>query len=131
MILADTSAWIEYLRATGSRANLRLRELITDDADLCVTEVVVLEVLAGATDEAHAHRLTRFLDRFEHLHTESRFDHLEAARLYRTCRRAGSTIRSLNDCLIAAIAIRAGASVLHADRDFTALALHAGLRLDN
>lgn len=52
MILADTSSWIEYDRATGSAIDERLTTLITDgDGDrdmLAVTEPVMLDVLSGA-----------------------------------------------------------------------------------
>lgn len=53
----------------------------------------------------------------------------EAAHIYRVCRRAGETIRSMNDCLIAAIAIRNDVPVLHRDRDYDAIARHFPLRL--
>jgi hypothetical protein len=42
----------------------------------------------------------------------------EAVTLYRTARRAGLTIRSGVDCLVAACAMRHGLTVLHHDRDF-------------
>jgi predicted nucleic acid-binding protein len=48
VILADTSAWVEYDRATGSVIDLRLSELITADGPVAVTEPVIMEVLAGA-----------------------------------------------------------------------------------
>ncbi len=54
-------------------------------------------------------------------------DYEEAAGLYRTCRRRGETVRRLVDCLIAAVTIRAGAGLLHADADFTVLARHTSL----
>ncbi len=53
----------------------------------------------------------------------------QAATLHRACRRAGETPRSLNDCLIAAVALRHDVPVLHRDRDFTVLAQHTDLRL--
>ena len=53
----------------------------------------------------------------------------QAAVLHRACRRAGETPRSLNDCLIAAVALRHDVPVLHRDRDFTVLAQHTDLRL--
>ena len=31
MILADTSAWVEFLRGTGSDVNARLRDLLDRD----------------------------------------------------------------------------------------------------
>ena len=55
-------------------------------------------------------------------------DNERAGDLYRRCRARGSTIRSLLDCLIAAVAIRVDAAVLHEDRDFDALAQHTELR---
>lgn len=57
-------------------------------------------------------------------------DYEEAADLYRGCRSRGATVNKLIDCLIAAIAIREGATVLHNDRDFEVLAKHTRLRLE-
>ena len=42
--------------------------------------------------------------------------------LYARCRWQGITIRSPNDCLIAACAVEAGEPLLHADRDFERIA---------
>lgn len=128
MTLVDTSAWVEYLRATGSATHERLRGLIEAGDQLHTTDVVVMEVLAGARDEAHAGQLHRLLSSCEFVPTEGLSDFEQAASLYRHCRRAGETVRALNDCLIAAVAIRAQLSVLQADRDFDALARHTELR---
>lgn len=45
-----------------------------------------------------------------------------ASDLYLAARDAGRTVRSLMDCVIAAVAIRTGAVLVHQDRDFTVLA---------
>ncbi len=129
MILVDSSAWIEYLRATGSPTHLHLRRLVTQDEPLGLTEQVVGEVLAGARDAADVERIQRLLYRFGLLPGEGLLLHEEAAALYRSCRRAGETIRSFVDCVIAAVAIRHEVPLLAADRDFTALARHTQLRL--
>ncbi len=128
MTLADTSAWVEFLRGTGSEVNDRLRALLERD-ELAATDAVLMEVLAGARDEAHARRLRRLLGRCEFLATSGPGDYEQAATLYRACRRGGETVRALTDCLIAAVAIRAEVPVLHADSDFEALARHAPLEL--
>jgi len=52
---------------------------------------------------------------------------VEAANLYRQARRAGLTIRSGVDCLIAVCAMRNALTVLHNDRDFSVLARVADL----
>ncbi|HXM58932.1 MAG TPA: PIN domain nuclease [Candidatus Dormibacteraeota bacterium] len=129
MILVDTSAWVEFLRATGSPVHLRLRELVQSDDALATTEPVVMEVLAGARDEAHLERLRRaVLGRCELLDGHSLADYEEAAAIYRRCRNAGATVRRLADCLVAAVALRADVPVLHADHDFEHIARHCGLR---
>ena len=129
MILADTSAWVEYLRATGSPVHRRLRKLIADEDDLATTEVVIMELLAGADDTDGVTRLRRFLGRFELLPVEGLADYEAAAELDRRCRAGGEAVRKLTDCLIAAVAMRHGAALLHRDHDFEVLARHTRLRV--
>ena len=129
MILADTSAWVEYLRATGSLVHRRLRELIDGDAALATTEVVHLELLAGAANAEHAAQLRRLLGRFELLPLAGLADYEAAADLYRRCRAGGETVRKLEDCLIAVVALRHGATLLHRDHDFEVIARHAPVRI--
>ena len=127
MILVDSSAWIEFQRATGSPADRRLTDAIQAEQPLATTGLVVLEILAGARDERHAGDLRRLLDRCRFLPLEEPSDHEAAAALYRACRREGTTIRRLPDCLIAAVAIRNRVSLMHRDADFDAIALHSPL----
>jgi predicted nucleic acid-binding protein len=127
VILVDTSAWIEFQRATGSAVDARLTRAIERDEELATTGIVVLELLAGARDESQALALRRLLDRCAFLPLEEPSDEEAAAAVYRACRRGGDTIRRLPDCLIAAVAIRAGTPVLHSDADFDAIARHAPL----
>ncbi len=129
MILVDTSAWVEYLRATGSAVHHELRELIANDAPLATTDPVVMELLAGARDSAHVRKLRRLLLRLDHLPIDGLGDYERAAAVYRSCRDKGQTVRSLIDCLIATVAIREGAPVLEQDRDFKVIAAHTELRL--
>ena len=126
MILVDTSAWVEFLRDTGSAACILVEELLA--ADIAVCEPVRMEVLAGARDESHLLDLRRLLARAVVIRTQTT-DYEDAAALYRRCRREGETVRKLMDCLIAAIAIRAGVPILHNDADLDALARHTELRI--
>jgi predicted nucleic acid-binding protein len=129
VILADTSAWVEYLRATGSPVHLRLRKLIADEGDLVTTEVVMMELLAGETTPEGVARLRRLLGRFDLLAVEGLADYEAAAELHRRCRAGGETVRNLTDCLIAAVAVRHGAALLHRDQDFDVIARHTRLRV--
>jgi hypothetical protein len=128
MIMVDTSAWTEYLRGTGSGTHFRLRELLAADAVLATTDVIHMELLAGARDEHDDFQLRRMLAALEHVSVDP-LDWEVAARLHRTCHRQGESVRSLSDCLVAAVAIRIQAPVLAHDRDFVVLARVTDLEL--
>lgn len=128
MTLADTSAWVEYLRATGSDVHLLMRALLERD-QLATTDLVLMEVLVGAHDADHRVRLKRLLLRCDFVATQGPRDYEDAAEIARACRRAGETVRGLTDCLIASVAIRARLPLLHLDTDFEAIARHTQLQL--
>ena len=128
MILIDTSAWVEFLRGTGSPVCDRVEAIL--DGEIATCDPIRMEVLAGARDEHHLARLRRLLARAVVLPTTPA-DYDEAAALFRRCRREASTIRRLIDCLIASVAIRAATPTLHNDGDFDVLARHTALRLDS
>ena len=130
MILADTSAWVEYDRATGSAVDLRLSELIATDGPVAVTEPVIMEVLAGARSDARQADLRRLLLRFHLYRFDAVADFEGAARIYRRCRQAGITPRGLVDCMIAAVAWRHQATLLACDADLDRVARVIGIELD-
>jgi predicted nucleic acid-binding protein len=128
VILVDSSAWIEYLRATGSRTHAQVRALDLG-VGAAMTDVVVMELLAGALTDPEEDRVRQFIRGFPFLPTAGLVDFQHAAALFRACRRGGETIRRMTACLIAAIAIRNGVPVLHNDSDFDALARHTRLQI--
>lgn len=130
MILADTSAWVEFDRSTGSAVDIRLTQLITDDGPIAVTEPVMMEVLAGARTDARERDLRRLLQRFRLHPVDPAPDFEAAARIYRQCRQNGVTPRGLVDCLIAAVAWRNRATLLAYDIDFRRVASIVGIEMD-
>ena len=130
MILADTSAWVEVYRGSGSPVHLAMRRLLRERSDLCVTETIVMELLASARPDEHLAEVRRRLLSFRMLQVGGLDTFERAAMIQRACRTGGETVRSMTDCLIAAVAIRDGATLLHADRDFDAIARHTPLRLE-
>jgi predicted nucleic acid-binding protein len=117
-MLIDTSAWIEFLRATASPTDRFLTGLLEKGSPVAVTGVVVQEVLQGCRDERHAVEVRSLLltcQFVEPVFPET-FEH--AAHLYRRCRKEGHTVRGTVDCLVAAVALEHGLSLLAHDRDF-------------
>jgi predicted nucleic acid-binding protein len=123
MILVDTSAWIEYLRATGSPAAVEVRRLLSDHtSDIAMCEPIAIEILSGAIDDSRHTKLEQLVNGLPSLSVDNAIDFRAAAGIYRAARRAGQIVRSLNDCLIAAVAIRHGARIVHRSADFDAIA---------
>jgi len=130
VILVDSSAWIEYDRATDSPPHRRLKELIETGGPVAVTEPVIMEVLAGARDARREVDLRRLLGRFELLSFDAVTDFDGAVAIYRRCRAAGVTPRGMLDCMIAAVAWRAGATLLAHDADMDRVAGVVEIELD-
>jgi predicted nucleic acid-binding protein len=120
---------VELLRGSRHPVGRELRALIERDADIALTEVILMELLAGARSGPPVRELRSRLLAFRLIPLEGLVDFEEAALIYRACRDAGETVRSLSDCLIAAPVIRAGASLLHNDGDFETIARHSRLKV--
>jgi predicted nucleic acid-binding protein len=130
VILVDSSAWVEFDRATGSVVHRRLRELIANDGPVAVTEPIVMEVAVGAKDDRTEGALRGLMRRFTLLAFDSAIDFDGAVRIYRRCRAAGVTPRGLVDCMIASVAQRHHAVLLTHDADFARIAEVVALDLD-
>ncbi len=125
-MLVETSAWVAYLRGDNGQVADGVATVLPGDVLTC--DAIRMELLAGARNEVHVAQLRALLGRATLIPTNS-VDYQRAALLYRACRRSGATVRNMIACLIAAIAIRRSTGVLHADRDFTAIAQHTQLQV--
>jgi predicted nucleic acid-binding protein len=130
VILVDTSAWVEYDRATGSLPHHRLKELLETGGPVAVTEPIVMEVLAGARDDRRETDLRRLLRSAELLGFDALTDFDGAVRIYRRCRAAGITPRGMLDCMIVAVAWRRDATLLAHDADMDRVARIIEIKLD-
>jgi predicted nucleic acid-binding protein len=117
VILVDTSAWVEFDRATESPTHVRLRDLIIEGGPVAVTEPIVMEVVIGARDARREADLRRLMASFALLPFDATTDFEAASRIYLQCRRAGITPRGTIDCMVVAVAQRTGSAILAADRD--------------
>lgn len=122
MILVDTSAWIDHLRGLDNAVTRELASLINGGAELATTEPIIMELLAGADTPARADALDKLTNGLPLVGIDPRLDFRQAAAIHLAVRRQGKTVRSLVDCLIAAVAIRSEVPVLHNDSDYVAIA---------
>ena len=128
MTLVDTSVWIEVFRRP---ARIDLASVV-DIEEIAICLPILQEVLQGFRDEG-AFRVTResmlAFPIVESPLSQEVFE--QAVELCRLARRAGVTVRSSVDCVIATCAVRNNLDLLHCDRDFDQLARIAPLRSVN
>ena len=94
-------------------------------------EHVAMEILSGAVDDERHAKLEQLVNGLPSLRIDDAVDFRIAAAIYRAAWRAGQTIRSINDCLIAAFSIRHGASIIHRDAEFEVIAAIRGLNAES
>jgi predicted nucleic acid-binding protein len=119
VILVDSSVWIALF---SLRPPFRIEQLV-DVNEIVTCLPIVQEVLQGVDDDYRFEDMRDVLYNLRAIEdplTGELFH--EAILLYRAARKHGVTVRSSVDCLIAASAIRHGATLLHRDRDFDHLA---------
>jgi len=130
LILPDSSAWVEEFRRTGSEIHLALARLLMAEEDVAVTEPVIMELLAGTRTKRELRAIRGRLLAFPMLRVRDLVTYERASAVWRACRAAGEPVRNTIDCLIAAVAIREKARILHADRDFDVIARHTELQIE-
>ena len=101
MLIADTSAWIEWLRQRESAADRALDAAFAHDL-LILAEPVKAELLIGARDRAEVGTLRRLLETVDLELVCPRDDFESATELFHTARQRGVTVRGVMDCLLEA-----------------------------
>lgn len=120
MILVDTSVFINFLRG---REPDPLTSIIENGIPFGICGYVYLELLQGAKTMNEMNILKDYLSSIPMYGLSSSLQSLESAALINfRCRKAGITIRSTVDCLIAQTAIENNLELLHDDSDFDNMA---------
>ncbi|HEY5237018.1 MAG TPA: PIN domain nuclease [Rhizomicrobium sp.] len=128
MILVDSSVWIAQLKGQTTPATAKLETLATQEP-LLIGDLILLEVLQGARDEAQAWRIERALRAYIVVPLLNVDLAPRAARNYRRLRELGLTVRKTVDIIIGTFCIEHGHALLHDDRDFEPMQKHLGLKV--
>jgi predicted nucleic acid-binding protein len=129
VVVADSSVWIDFFNAQPNPARDTLRRLLRDgDARLVVPDLVLFEVLRGFRDERQQRQARQLMLSLDVEAATGAELCLQAAQHYRDLRRAGITVRSGIDVLVATFCIERDYALLHGDRDFQAFEDLRGLR---
>jgi hypothetical protein len=118
-LLVDTSVWSLALRRDGDVAlpQVRaLREALLGESVVVTTGLVLQELLQGFAAPKARHAITQVFGALAFIQPD-RQDHVDAAELRNTCRRAGVQLGTI-DALLAQLCIRHGLTLLTTDQDF-------------
>ncbi|HEX4222307.1 MAG TPA: PIN domain nuclease [Pseudonocardiaceae bacterium] len=119
--LIDSSVWIDWFRGVDSKATEELAQLIRYPLSIATTQPVLMELQAGART-VELVKISRIVNSFTMLDVDASIDFVRAADIFRAVRAKGHTPRALLDCLIAAVALRREAVLVHKDIDFDRIA---------
>jgi predicted nucleic acid-binding protein len=128
VILVDSSVWIAHLRGHRTPATDKLAEAVAREPIL-VGDLILLEILQGARDDAHAARIERGLRQYAMVPLLDADLAARAARNYRKLRELGITIRKTADIIIGTFCIERRHALLHDDHDFAPMEEHLGLKV--
>jgi len=122
LILVDTSVWIDFFRGTKSKHRVVLHRLIEEEEDICIADIILMEILQGIKSDKDFRQVKDYLLFFPIYALKNTDSYIEAAQIYRLCRERGLTIRRPLDCIIARIALENDLVLFHKDRDFETIA---------
>ncbi|OGO40023.1 MAG: pilus assembly protein [Chloroflexi bacterium RBG_16_57_8] len=118
---------MDFLNGVDSPQRVSLHNLIDRDEDICITGIVLTEVLQGIREDNDFERTREYLLAFPILDAKGAGTFISAAGICRDCRKAGVTVRKTVDCVIAAICLEHGLTLLHHDSDFDLIKECTGL----
>jgi predicted nucleic acid-binding protein len=128
MMIVDSNAWADYFNGVESPHVERLDLALEREEDLATLPIILTEVLQGFRSDSGFERARRLLVSLPTL-LPTVDCHVRAARLFRSLRGKGVTVRGAVDCVIAQSCLDVEAQLLSPDGDFEQIARHTTLRL--
>ncbi len=129
MMIVDSNTWADFFNGVESphvqRLDVALEE---EEEDLAVIPIIITEVLQGFRTDTGFERARQVLVSLSVIYPTVDC-HVRAARLFRSLRGKGITVRGAVDCIIAQTCLDTKAELLSPDRDFEPIAQHTPLRL--
>ena len=117
MIVADTSAWIDYVKGIDApHTNLLDYEL--DHNRIITGDLIITEFLQGFRSERDYQAAKKIMESLEYYDFVGKEIALRSAENFRILRRSGITVRKTIHVIIATFCIESGFLLLHNDRDF-------------
>lgn len=128
MIIADTSAWIDYVRGVDApHTDVLDREL--EQSRIATGDIIIAEFLQGFREERDFEEGKKIMEALQYYDLVGQTIALQAAQNYRILRKNGITPRKTVDLIIGTFCIENGFALIHNDKDFDPMERILGLRV--
>jgi hypothetical protein len=128
MLLVDSNAWADFFNDVSTPHTRRLGGALDAEEDIAVVPIIVTEVLQGFRTDTGFTKARQLLVALPVIQPTLEC-HVRAARLFRSLRSRGVTVRGAVDCIIAQVCLETDSELLSPDADFERIARHTRLRL--
>jgi predicted nucleic acid-binding protein len=128
MIVADTSAWIDYVKGVKA-LHTDLLDYELEHSRVITGDIIITEFLQGFREETDYQIAKRMMESLEYHDFLGKENAIQAAQNYRKLRKSGITVRKTIDVMIATFCIENGFELIHNDRDFDSMEEYLGLRV--
>nr|NJM01613.1 PIN domain nuclease [Desulfobacula sp.] len=128
MIVADTSAWIDYVKGVKA-LHTDLLDYELEHSRVITGDIIITEFLQGFREEKDYQIAERMMESLEYHDFLGKENAIQAAQNYRKLRKSGITVRKTIDVMIATFCIENDFELIHNDRDFDSMEEYLGLRV--
>ena len=128
MMIVDSNAWADFFNGNPTQHVQRLDIALQEEEDLAVIPIIITEVLQGFRTDSGFRQAQGVLVSLPVIYPTVDC-HVRAARLFRSLRRKGVSVRGAVDCIIAQTCLDIDAELLSPDSDFKHISRLTPLRL--
>ena len=128
MIVADTSAWIDYFNGIEAPYTDILDEDL-ENSRIIIGDLIIAELLQGFKNEREYNLARNLIEHLEYRDFAGKEIAIKTAENYRFLRKKGITVRKTIDVIIATFCIENNYQLIHNDRDFDVMEKYLGLKI--
>lgn len=128
MIIADTSAWIDYFRGIES-FHTDVLDYELSRSRIGTGDLIITEFLQGFRNDKDFQDAKTMMDSLQYFDLAGKEIATAAAQNFRILRKEGITVRKTIDVLIATFCIVHNFELIHNDREFEPFEIRFGLKV--
>jgi predicted nucleic acid-binding protein len=128
MIVADTSAWVDYFNGVDA-LHVEILDYELSNSRIVIGDLILTELLQGFREDKNYKIAKQLIESLEYYDLGGKEIAYKAADNFRKLRKKGITVRKTIDMIIGTFCIENDFELIHNDRDFDPLEKYLGLKI--